>query len=164
MLIFSWIGRLVVKVSFIFLLIGVSLIGQGQSFFKPIPKRAESRFERLVIGDSVAPSTYYMVSLRPVTNALTYYEGGKDGQTLMAGTGPSIQWLHVDPTTNKWYADYSINALIYGGGTLSPPQSAIVAVGLSFGLFNGLLNFGAAYNFSIKNFGPTLGINIPLNN
>lgn len=144
----------------------------AQSFFKPIPKNSFQNTTteynskaRVIFGDSVVmtPITK-MQAFRPVTNVLSYFQGGSNGQILMAGAGVSYQWLHLDQSTQKWYSDFAINAIMYGGGNVAPPNNAVYAAGLSLSLFNGLLSIGGAYNFTLQRFGPTIGANIQLNN
>lgn len=174
-------GKVVkVIIFFALLLPAIAASAQSNGFFSPLtryekPKQnpfAKSLFDTVMVN----PTTPKIKAFRPVTNVLSYFEGGKDGQILMAGIGFSYQWLHADAATGKWYADYSINGLLYGGANLSTQQEKIVnatavdlpktilAAGISVGFLNGLINTGFAYNFQLKRFGPTLGCNIQLNN
>lgn len=143
----------------------INLSAEAQSMFSrlPVPAFRQHVLSLQVFGDSVMPSLAAptMKAFRFVTNVLTYSE---PDHVLMGGAGVAYQRLHLDATTQKWYSDYSINALVYGGAGVSPPNAAAVSAGLSLGFLNNLITVGGAYNFESKKFGPTLGININLNN
>lgn len=144
-------------------LCGTSVHAQSMFSRLPPPASRQHFLSMQVFGDSVLPplAAPTMKAFRFVTNVLTYSE---PGHVLMGGAGAAYQWLRMDATTQKWYSDYSINVLMYGGAGVSPPNAAAVAAGLSLGFLNNLITVGGAYNFETKKFGPTLGININLNN
>jgi len=66
---------------------------------------------------------------------------------VMAGIAYGIQWLHVDPTTQRYYTDFSIQAVGWVNGstppTLAPPNFA--SFGVTLGLLNQLIQIGGAY-------------------
>ncbi|HEY4288282.1 MAG TPA: hypothetical protein VGN00_14355 [Puia sp.] len=135
----------------------------AQSFFKPIPKQPQRARFIQVYGDSViaSPSVPTTTAFRPILNAVTYSE---PDHIAMAGIGVSYQWLKYNNTTQKWETTFAINGLFYGGAGLASPNQGIYAAGPSISLLNGFISFGGAYNFTTKKIGPTLGINVQLNN
>lgn len=164
----STTGKAIKATILIGLLVFLGTFGaRAQGFFKPIPKntytsQANVENGHVIYGDSVQLTPVSkMHSFRPVLNFVTYSE---PDHVLMAGAGVSYQWLHLDATTKKWYADYAINFLFYGGATVTTPNKGVYAAGLSFSALNGLISLGVSYNFTTAKIGPTAGGNASLNN
>ena len=91
-------------------------------------------------------------------------------QQLQAGIGYGIQWMHFVDSTQKYYTSFSINAVGWVNGSttpsLDPPN--FVSYGLTLGVLNQLVQFGAAYTPGTSGTNGGIGfiINfaVPLNN
>ena len=89
---------------------------------------------------------------------------------LQAGLGYGIQWLHFVDSTQKYYTDFSINAVGWVNGntapSLTPPNFA--SFGITVGVLNQLIQGGVAYTPATAatkgNFGLIVNLAIPLNN
>jgi hypothetical protein len=132
----------------------------AQSAFKPLAKPVKS-------------SMFTMAASNPTITAwrFTPMAGYNiSTQQLQAGIGYGIQWLHFVDSTQKYYTDFSIQAVGWVNGnttpSLYPPNFA--SFGITVGAINQLIQIGAAYtppNYGNKgNVGLIVNFAIPLNN
>ena len=88
----------------------------------------------------------------------------------MAGIGYGPQWMHFVDSTQKYYTTFSVQLVGWVNGnttpSLAPPNFA--SVGITVGIFNQLIQLGAAYTpataITKSQIGPVINIAIPLNN
>ena len=89
---------------------------------------------------------------------------------IMAGIGYGMQWMHFVDSTQKYYTTFSVQLVGWVNGTTSPSLNPpnFASVGLTIGIFNQLIQLGAAYTpptGSTKGqIGPVVNLAIPLNN
>lgn len=128
--------------------------------FRPLPKPVQKY--GISIGQAVrTDTTAWRFSSMAGYNITT--------KQLMAGMGYGIQWLHFDETTQKWYTDFSVQAVGWVNGstppTLNPPNFA--SFGITLGLLNQLIQAGAAYTPATatapSHIGLVVNLGIPLN-
>ena len=135
-----------------------------------IQASAQSPFKRLP-----KPNTYSLsaTTVNPTITAFRFTPmTGYNLSTnqIMAGIGYGPQWMHFVDSTQKYYTTFSVQLVGWVNGntapTLNPPNFA--SVGLTIGLFNQLIQVGAAYTppTSGRNgqIGPVVNLAIPLNN
>lgn len=137
----------------------------GQSFFKPLPS------PKIMHEPAPAPFTAHLAAVapdsvmnawRPITNIAAY---GYPGNILMAGAGLGYQHLVFSSVTQRWTAQWSVNAMGFAGGSVAPATPASIAsVGILAGVYNNLVMFGPGYNFGTKQFMAIISIGISLNN
>jgi hypothetical protein len=146
----------------------------AQSFFSPIPKPAQPAViihPRLSIGqvdsailknDTPVTGQATYVGFRPTTTAVYGYNGSTS--VLLIGIGASYEHDTYQQSTGKYYTDWSIAALAYGGGSTSQHPGDVIAAGLNVSFLNKLLSAGVAYDFVGHRVFPTLGVSVSLNN
>lgn len=139
-------------------------IVSAQSFFKPLPKVKTNRFALTLSPTAIVHDSTF-TGFRPVVSVAVYGYTKAQGNALFTGGGISYESDKWNYSTSKWYTNWSIAALGYAGGTSAPTGLSMVeAAGLSFSFLNKLISVGAAYNFEAKQFMPTIGCSISLNN
>lgn len=136
----------------------------AQSFFKPVPKIPQfyaSPFYKSITVQKDSSITAF----RPVAIAAAYgYESGSKS-VIMAGSGFGLKRLTYDYATQKWKSNYSINALAWAVGTVSP--SLVVpafAIGLAVGVINDNVLLGGAWDFRNKQTLICISFSLPTNN
>lgn len=152
------------KSIFVLILLVASSTCFSQSFFKPVPKpvlKTHLKLNRLTIAQP--DSTFN--GFRPIVSAAVYGYTKASGSSLFTGAGLSYEHDTFDYSTQKWYTNYSVGGLFYAGGSAAPSGlSSVIAAGVALSFFNKLASVGAAYNFQVKQWMPTLGVSISLNN
>lgn len=131
---------------------------RAQSPFASIPKRSPRNiFARDVfLPDSTSTMGRFIASIAAYSEPGNIAEGG---------FGYGLQNLKWDWTTMKWYCNWSVSAVAFGGGSVVPSTpSSIVSVAIMGGVLNNLLMIGPQYNFGTKQFGVAISIGISLNN
>lgn len=89
---------------------------------------------------------------------------------LMAGFGYGIQWIHFDQATEKYYTDFSVNAVGWVNGTTSPSlyPPNFTSFGITTGFLNQLVQVGGAFTPATpdtkSHIGLVVNLAIPLNN
>lgn len=154
------------KVFFLFsFLILVTGAAFGQSFFERLPKpqvMQEPAPRPFAAHLAAVPPDSVMNAWRPITNIAAY---GYPGNILMAGAGLGYQHLVFSSATQKWTAQWSVNAMGFAGGSVAPTTPASIAsIGILAGVYNNLVMFGPGYNFGTKQFMAIVSIGINLNN
>lgn len=137
----------------------------SQSFFKPVPKPAMHLKLNPSghLGITQPDSTF--TGIRPIVSAAAYGYTKQTGSSLFTGAGISYEHDIYDFNTQKWYTQWSIGGLFYGGGAAAPKGlSSVIATGVAASFFNKLLSVGAAYNLQAKVWMPTIGLSVSLNN
>lgn len=151
------------------LFIGSASFGQGMfsRLYKPnytfaqYPSAKSAHANAAVVPDSIAISAPTMQAFRFVANAATYAE---PNHIAMAGMGVSYQWLKYNATSQTWVSTLSVNGLLYGGGSVTPPNTAVYGAGLSVGVLNNAITLGGAYIIPTHSVVFTIGANININN
>jgi hypothetical protein len=89
---------------------------------------------------------------------------------LVTGIGYGYNKLHWVDSTQRYYTDFSINAVAYAGGNVTPSihPNNIISLGVSVGALNQLIMVGPAYNLpsggsSKGSVGFVVNISVPLN-
>lgn len=89
---------------------------------------------------------------------------------IVTGLGYGWQRLHFVDSTQKYYTDFSISAVAFAGGNVSPTlhPNNIISIGVGLGVMNQLLEIVPCYNFpSSGHSGGSVGIvfsfSMPLN-
>lgn len=89
---------------------------------------------------------------------------------IVTGAGYGFNRLHWVDSTQKYYTDYSINAVVYAGGFVAPSiiKNNIISVGVSAGFLNQIAMVGIAYNLPLVEgtkgkMGVILNFSVPLN-
>ncbi len=144
----------------------ISINVMSQSSFKRIPKPVQSQRARLaptgaVIGEK--PFTAFRFT-GPIAGFM-YPQN-----MVVTGLGYGFQRLHFVDSTQKYYTDFSISAVVYAGGNVTPKVNPnnIISAGVSLGVLNQLFMVGPVYNFpkgeAKGSFGVVFNISIALNN
>lgn len=151
----------------ILLMLGVYLVlahlARGQSFFRYLEKPQWMHEPAPFTPHLAAASPDSVLNAwRPITNIAAY---GYPGNLLMAGAGLGYQHLVFSSLTQRWTAQWSVNAMGFAGGSVAPTTAASIAsVGILAGVYNNLVMFGPGYNFGTKQFMAIISIGISLNN
>lgn len=89
---------------------------------------------------------------------------------VVTGLGFGYQNLHWVDSTQRYYTNYSVNAVMYAGGNVTPSinPNNIMSVGVSLGVLNQLILIGPAYNLPTSTkpkgtFGIVFNMAVPLN-
>ena len=137
-----------------------SMKGNTQSILKSLPKSVAVTSEVTVVQPKVGDSI--LNTFRPLIGVAAFSEPGNQ---LMTGAGAGYQSLKWNYTTQKWESRWSVSILFWAAGSVSPgPQSAAFAFGPAIGLFNNLLLFGGAYDYTHGQYIGVLSLGISLNN
>ena len=89
----------------------------------------------------------------------------EDGFRNFYGTVENNSTIHLkwNAATEKWQAEWSVSALMWGGTSTTPEnKTTAVSYGVMVGAFNNLVNVGVALNDGKPI--AVFGIGIPLNN
>lgn len=143
------------------LIAGIASAQIKSSPFKPIPKPVTHSLAALSV------STSHDITAWRFTPMAGYNVSTKQ---LQAGIGYGIQWLRFIDSTQKYYSDFSINAVGWVNGStapsLNPPNFA--SFGITVGVLNQLIQGGLAYTPATPDTKGKLGLivnlAIPLNN
>lgn len=146
------------KYILILMLLVASSVARSQSFFKPLQKPQIHRYSLSLTDSSAAPITSENL-FRPLVNIGSY---SIPGNSLLTGAGVSFSHLKFDSLSQKWNAQYSLNALAWYLSPLNGNNSTAFAYGLAGGFFNNLILVGVATDGK-KVYG-TIGFGINFNN
>jgi hypothetical protein len=130
--------------------------------FRPIPK-PQQLFS--IYGDNITPKT--VLTAWRFTPMAGFNLSTKQ---LMAGMGYGIQWLRYIDSTQKYYTDFSIQAVGWVNGNTSQTinPASFTSLGITVGAFNQLVQVGAAYTPATEttkdHVGVIVNLALPLNN
>jgi hypothetical protein len=150
--------------SIFLLLISISLLtyANAQSPFKPLPKKSTIKYGGVVTSPTITSAFRFT---GPIAG-FAYPQ-----KQVVTGLGYGWQKLHWVDSTQKYYADFSVSAVLYAGGNVEPSISDpnnILSVGISLGIVNQLIMAGPVYNFpkdgNKGSFGFVVNFSVPLNN
>jgi hypothetical protein len=114
---------------------------------------AQSPFKRLQKPQRIYSLSAWNVSIPKITawRFLSPILGYTTDNQIVTGSGFGYNKLHYVDSTEKWYTDISINAMVYAGGRVNPSfnPNNIASIGISIGLLNQLIILGPAYNLPI---------------
>lgn len=156
-------ARLILSISL--LLFTITMM--AQSFIRPLPRPMRVQAVRsMALNDSVTTviTGNTINAVRPIVNFAAYAE---PGHILMAGAGAAYEHLKYDTKAEKWKAEWSVSAIIFGGAGINPSGTDIpapITYGLMVGFFNNLINLGPVYNAGTGKVGAAVAIGINLNN
>lgn len=149
--------------SFFFLLfILAGMIASSQSAFKALPKHTTHGKYGVSVSSPTVTSAFRFTG--PIAG-FAYPQN-----QVVTGLGYGWQKLHWIDSTSKYYADFSLSAVVYAGGNVQPSlnDNNILSVGLSLGVLNQLIMIGPVYNFpkgeNKGSFGVVVNFSVPLNN
>lgn len=99
-----------------------------------------------------------MNAWRPITNIAAY---SYPGNILMAGAGIGYQHLQWVASSQKWNCLWSVNGVMWAGGSVAPSTPAqAISFGIMGGFFNNLIMIGPALNGSKVQAVVSVGINL----
>lgn len=131
------------KFTLLAIFITFAINANAQSPFKRLAK-PQRTYSLSATGNVVIPKTTAWRFLSPILGYTT------DNQ-IVTGSGFGLNKLHWVDSTQKWYTDLSVNAMVYAGGRVNPSfnPNNIASVGVSIGIINQLIIGGVAYNLPL---------------
>lgn len=148
-----------IKSLLLIVFLGAAMFASSQSAFKALPKKQHGRY-----GLS-APTS---ITAFRFTGPMAGYS--YPANQVVTGLGYGWQKLHWVDSTQKYYTDFSLSAVLFAGGNVNPSleEHNIISVGLSLGVLNQLIMIGPVYNFpkgdTKGSFGVVVNFSVPLNN
>lgn len=136
----------------------------AQSLFKSLPKPAyvqqAARTHQITFNIPPGDTTVYL-GFRLTGPTVLY---ALPGSAVFTGVGISYEHDTYQPSTQKFYTDWSVAVQAFAGGQFAPASvSGVTAVGLSVSFFNKLVTLGVLYNLTTSKFmggvGPTVSTN-----
>ena len=133
------IGLLFISACFLF----VTNVSFGQSFFKALPRHVQVTHTNAV-GARITPTDSIFIAFRPIANiaAMSF-----PSFEVMAGAGIGFQNLDYNYATGHYYCNWSINAVMFAGGTVAPNKpTPALTYGLMVGFLNNVIMIGPGIN------------------
>lgn len=148
----------------LFALLLIRNVAFSQSLFKPIAKPTAPRQIAMAFSpNSTTPSPDSTFTGFRFTGPSVLY--AFPNSTVFTGIGVSYEHDTYQPTTGKFYTNWSVTVAGYAGGQFAPSSvSGVTAVGLSVGFFNKLVTLGVLYNLTTSKVMGAVGPTVSLNN
>jgi hypothetical protein len=128
----------------------------AQSFFKPLPKRQHVVTTNLRFSPTVTSTDSTFFAFRPEGNIAAL---SIPSFQAMAGAGFGVQNITYNFLTQRYYCNYSINAVMFAGGNISPSvPTATLTYALMIGALNNMIMAGAGVNGGKAQFIVSIGI------
>lgn len=158
-----------IKHLFLFSLLILSInFCYAQSSFHKVPKPHKSN-GKLIAGAAVASTDNTVVKAFRFTGPIAGYMYPQN--QVVTGLGYGWQRMHFVDSTQKYYTDFSISAVILAGGKVLPsiPKHNVISAGIGLATLNQLLMIIPCYNFPVSSsnkgsIGVVFSIAVPLNN
>lgn len=140
------------------LLICVAASCSAQSFFKPLPKHErEVVVTRPGFAAKVSATDSVFFAFRPVANIAAI---SVPSFSAMAGAGFGVQNLDYNFATQRYYCNFSINAVMFAGGNIAPATpTPTLTYAIMLGALNNTVMAGAGINGGKAQFIASIGIN-----
>lgn len=142
-------------------------ICNAQSSFKRLPKPQSLSASNRTHAISSAPIANQVFTAFRFTGPIAGYLYPQN--QVVTGLGYGWQRLHFVDSTQKYYTDFGINAVVLAGGNVLPTlhPNNIISAGLELSVLNQLFMIGPVWNFGTSGKSGSIGlvfnISVPLN-
>jgi len=128
----------------------------AQSFFKALPKKQHVVTTNLRFSPTVTATDSTFFAFRPEANIAAL---SVPSFQAMAGAGFGVQNITYNFLTQRYYCNYSINAVMFAGGNIAPSvPTPTLTYAIMIGALNNMVMAGAGINGGKAQFIVSIGI------